>query len=658
MGRRASSAVLRGTLALGLGPVAAWAEDEAAVEEILVEDGGGEGVASVTEVRFDDARPASTDLARWLEALAGVHVRRLGPLGSPAGLSVRGAPFEQVQVFLDGVPLNPDASDTVDLSAVPAALLDGAWVHRGVAPVRYGSSAIGGVVDLRTAAARDGGFVEGTAGSFGTGRLAAGGGWSGPVEGLVAGEGLVRQGRYRYLDDNGTRFAAEDDATRTRENADVAQGSLLMRLRGGEAVRWSAMSWLGHRGEGLPGPIGLLTPTLRRRTTRHLAALSASGWAGPVGWRATGWHRVRVQDLRDPDGALGLGTDARRDGLQQGGAWLTATVSAHRTLRVDGQLQARGEAIRRRDGAGDPEPWRARGVVGGTLGLSWSPVDALRIAPSVDARWLGGSGSAVGGVQPRLVLEARPHPDLRVHVSAARTFRPPDLLSLFGDQGALRGNPDLRPERAWGGEVGTRWTPSWRSLGGDLAVGGFVREATDRITWIQNAQGVLVPVNLDRALVGGVEASGQLRIADVLELAVDGTWTESRVRGAGNDGLRVPYVPRLQVDTRLAVRLGPAARFGHTLTARAGDVRDLANRLALAPRVLHGLFAQVRPWAAGPAVEVDVWNAGHARTGAVPREPLRPELGSVDRSLEDFLGYPLPGTAVYVTVRQTLGEVR
>jgi hypothetical protein len=66
--------------------------------------------------------PPGTDLAAVVDAVPGVTVRRLGGLGAFSAVSVRGSTFRQVEVFLDGVPMNPDGSGAVDLSELPQGL--------------------------------------------------------------------------------------------------------------------------------------------------------------------------------------------------------------------------------------------------------------------------------------------------------------------------------------------------------------------------------------------------------------------------------------------------------------------------------------------------------------------------------------------------------
>ena len=92
---------------------------------------------------------AAASLADALQARAPVHVRRYGPSGL-ASVTVRGSSSSQALVLLDGQRLTDPALGQVDLSLLPAALLESVEVLSGPASGLYGSDAVGGVIGLQT----------------------------------------------------------------------------------------------------------------------------------------------------------------------------------------------------------------------------------------------------------------------------------------------------------------------------------------------------------------------------------------------------------------------------------------------------------------------------------------------------------------------------
>lgn len=76
--------------------------------------------AADASVITDSRTPRSSEsVAQLLSELPGVTVNRLGGIGSTALISLRGSTWEQVGVYLDGIPLNSAIGGGVDLSTLP-----------------------------------------------------------------------------------------------------------------------------------------------------------------------------------------------------------------------------------------------------------------------------------------------------------------------------------------------------------------------------------------------------------------------------------------------------------------------------------------------------------------------------------------------------------
>jgi len=162
-------------------------EIEVSEEEADLEESG----APVMVVPLDDAASRTADLADVVGRASGVSVRRSGGLGSEARISLDGLEGTQIRYFLDGVPLEL-AGFPGGLALLPIDLSDRVEVHRGVVPVRLGSDALGGAIELVTAPPEDGFHARGSlsAGSFGTYRVAGSGSYR-HTRGL-----FVRSGAY------------------------------------------------------------------------------------------------------------------------------------------------------------------------------------------------------------------------------------------------------------------------------------------------------------------------------------------------------------------------------------------------------------------------------------------------------------------------------
>ncbi len=119
------------------------------------------------------ARRHAGDVAQVLSRTEGVAVQRTGGLGSSSRVSLHGLADDQVRIFVDGVPLELSGFG-FGLTSVPLNWVERIEVYRGVVPIRLGTDALGGAIDLVTEREVRQPEVVGsiTAGSFDTQQLA------------------------------------------------------------------------------------------------------------------------------------------------------------------------------------------------------------------------------------------------------------------------------------------------------------------------------------------------------------------------------------------------------------------------------------------------------------------------------------------------------
>ncbi|MCL4810106.1 MAG: TonB-dependent receptor plug domain-containing protein, partial [Thermoanaerobaculia bacterium] len=114
---------------------------------------GVEAAASTVAVltRKEIERLPARSLAELLRYLPSVDVRRRGPEGVQADVSLRGADYNGTLVLVDGEPVNDPQTNhhTLNLD-VPSDAIERIEVLYGAASALYGSEAVGGVIHVVT----------------------------------------------------------------------------------------------------------------------------------------------------------------------------------------------------------------------------------------------------------------------------------------------------------------------------------------------------------------------------------------------------------------------------------------------------------------------------------------------------------------------------
>ncbi|MDX1388026.1 MAG: TonB-dependent receptor, partial [Acidobacteriota bacterium] len=528
----------------------------------------GEDPASFqTRLDTEEVGSRGQDLADLFRRVPGARVQDYGGLGSYATLSMRASTAEQVTVLVDGVPQNRALGGPVDLSSIPATQVEEINVFRGFGAASLGLGGVGGLVDIRTKPAGSTHGVQVQAdllgGGYQTGRLAASlavpTGESRALRFDV--EALATEGNFWFLDTGGTFFNADDDVVRRRENNDIHQTALRFQHaweRIGPSQVRVALN-LQDRDRGVPWIDNL--PTSTARLENRLADLTTV-------WNRRG--RGSTEDLEvvfnafeadsrflDENADFGAATDrtTQMRGAGLAGVWRVSTGKHNVTTRADG----RWEQARVRDALLVIED--RGGAERSLLGLTVEDMVSLgrwTVSPSLrwdlrDDEFIAGGGGTLPPPAEDLSEDAlsgkigvvwAAGPKTNIRGSIGSFYRAPSLRELFGNRGALRGNPDLRSERGRAAEVGVVHGLSRGGFETSIEIVGFGRRTEDLIHFRQQSQGVAVAVNLLDTEVYGVEALASLSWRNGVWL--DASLTRQRatdVSGGPFDGQPLIYHP-------------------------------------------------------------------------------------------------------------------
>jgi hypothetical protein len=162
------------------------------------------------------------DLQSVLETVSGVSVRDMGGFGHYAEAAIRGSSTNQVQVYLDGIPLNGSTGSAVDISKIPLSMLRKITIYKNTPSIEFFGDNAGGVISLTTATAGEAQAVALEIGSFG---YRAGNAMINKKTGLMTHRFTVNYGyadnNYPYVNDRGTTLgplAQSDDTVETMDN--------------------------------------------------------------------------------------------------------------------------------------------------------------------------------------------------------------------------------------------------------------------------------------------------------------------------------------------------------------------------------------------------------------------------------------------------------
>jgi len=521
-----------------------------------------------------------------LRAVPGLAVTRGGSPGKVASLFTRGTNSSHTLFLWNGVTLNDPYLGGFDLSTLSIDGVERLEVARGPFSALYGSSAVGGVVQVIT---RGGGRelgarLEGGSNEHRLGALAAGAPL-GELDLHLAGH--ARRGEGEVANDS---WEGEE---------------LALALAAGRDTSWR----VGLRARVLASDLGIPHDSMGTATPRRRQELDALSLALPAGW-TDGTLELEAQlaatetdlEVADPDDPFAASAaEARREQARLlarraigsvtwtlGGDWEEATVDSSSAFGPG----LAGERQRAR--AAFVQGSFARGALRADVGLRRDEQDAFGGATSLRA-----AAAIALGERARLRL------------GYGESFRAPSLADLYYPGFS---NPELDAERGESAELALEVARG--PLRAELAL--FANELDSLIEFDFRT---FRPENLGRARARGVEGAVALR-RGILDARLAATWLDAEDRATGRPLLRRP-----DESASLILFLRPGA---WTLGAVANHVGE---------RTDFGDVALPRH----TTLDLSV-----ARRLGERFEPYARVENVADARYEEAAGFPAPGRALVV----------
>jgi vitamin B12 transporter len=465
------------------------------------------------------------DLAALLQEVLDLGLTRYGAYGNDTSINLRGFDSERVAVLVNGVPVNSPQGGEFDINQIDPASIERIEVIRGGSDTKYNvSGALGGVINIITVKQQDPGLLiessisntstlpgkyrqlDGTTGNPHWEDLANAQNMS-----LFAAYGAEKyslsanifanlaQNHFLYKDDlNMTRRKDSNEVWDTglrlsfiRELPDYTKIILTGdAYYGDKSLPISGYSELAGRQKDFSTAQSVMLdmpnilPELFHNTMGMEASLTNNwhdrNYEPPAGsgsrhgedlitvinrWNwypaekivlRTGWdYRFSYLDSAD------MGFHYRNDG----GLYLTTEYQAHSRFLVIPSIKG----VFSGPGAASPV------VAVPKLGFLWTPLDFLSVKNNY-----------------------------------FRSFKYPDFEDLYwGDNGSQRGNPDLKPEDGWGGDLGASYRyKELFTLGSTF----FIQWTLDSVHWSSGAGGIWRPENVGEAAFFGSENKSRIRV--------------------------------------------------------------------------------------------------------------------------------------------------
>lgn len=539
-----------------------------AAEERAARTPGGTDVVSYE----DYADKSVVSLRDTLAFSPGVYLQPR--YGQEVRLSIRGSGLSRgfhmrgLTLLQDGVPINL-ADDNGDFQELEPIFFDHLEVYRGANALRFGSGTLGGAINGVTPTGRtaQGIYLRADAGSFD--------GVRGLVSAGVASERVDAWGAVSADTSDGDRDHAKRSSLRF-------QGNVGLKLSDVASTRFYAS--VNHIRQELPGALTmaevLSTPRkanaaavagdqardidslrLQSRTRFDWGALTLDV-GGFVNAKSLHHPIFQLIDQKSVDvgsffradyvagpvevtvgGEIRRGSTDARQFVNSGGRRGALTFDADQkaqTATLYGEIRVRPvDTLTLVAGGVYADGWRKRAV-------------NFSVTPATDGR------IDFDAFSPKFGLLFEPAADIQVFANYSRSAEFPGFGEVFQTIGAPPTSTvvsDIRPQRAWTAEFGTRGKVGFASW--DIAIYRSTLKG-ELLQFTTNASIPAATFNADRTLHQGVEAGLDLAPAGWLRLRQVYTYSDFRFRDDAQFGdNRLPVVPKHVY--RAELRLGTGA---------------------------------------------------------------------------------------------------
>ncbi len=631
------------------------------VKAVSINDGKktGDVIASETTSSFSVIDSSSwegkvTTIGEVVEQETGVQIRSTGGLGSYSEVSLRGSDSDQVLIYVDGVLLNGAGGLGVDLSTISISDVDKIEIYRGITPINFGKSSIGGIINIKTKRQKKG-FSSSAGigyGSFNTSNGVV------SLNHKIENFDYLINFDYKQSDNDFTFYndKIHKQLTEKRNNSFFRSGNLL--LKNGydlsKDVRFDLSNQLFIKNQQIPNwdndPLldvnfSSLRDILSLKYTVNNLLKKGINTSGKFD------YLYLKEEYDDSDNQIGLG--------RQHNEYYSGYIGYNHFIELNFEssilrtvFDYKDEYYYSKDLIFDSTNDKSTRQTGSfAISNSWFFLEeslivepAFRYSLTYDKRisesvFVETRKITHDYLNPQLGVKYSLNKNLTVKTNGARYVREPSLFELFGDRGNFVGNDDLIAEKGTNVDFGFEYKQKFKKkLFHKVKVGitFFGSDVTDAIVHVYDARGVGRAVNLSAARVFGIESFFTLNFTSFSLLDVKYTWQHSEDLGedTSTNGRRLPGRYEHSVTSKLEIG-NKKYKFFAKNRFENGIYYDSPNLLSAKKSFETSLGSSVK------------WNSFLF---------VFEGKNIFNERVEDFNGFPKPGRSYYLTIKYEMDK--
>jgi outer membrane cobalamin receptor len=547
--------------------------------------------------RDEIERRNAQDIATLLQETLSLNITRYGTYGNVTLLNMRGLDSKRLAFLIDGVPVNSSMDGRFDIEQIDLNSVERIEVIYGGSDTKYNvSGAMGGVINIVTIKKQPGGLRLGASASNTSVIPGEYRGRNGQTQGpnwedLVDTQGFAVSGSYGgsklsisaniFADraENHFLFTDRYNYTRRKDNNEV----------------WDAGGAVSATGE-FPGLSELIVSSNFYYGDKNVPG---SGFSSNIGKQQDIFSRNNImfdmpRAFRDDlamEASLGF-YFSRRDYTSPANVFSrhdqqNITAINRWNWYTSGQLALRSGFDYRFIYFNSTDIGIQDRHDGGIyLTTEYKPLQQLMIIISIKAVFAN-KGDTLFTAVPKLGFFWNVTDSLVIRNNYFRSFKFPDFEELYWNDGgtASLGNPDLKSEDGWGGDIGLSWR--YKSLFSFEST-FFTHWLKDSIHWYQGTGGIWRPENVGEAIFFGLD--NKLRFEIPVKLgaikkiipSVSYQYLLSYLLSFGYDfadNKRIPYSPVHTIGGSLEIPWGSGSVIinGHYESLRYNDRPNLTQ---------------------------------------------------------------------------------